>query len=225
MVPIVTMVVLMTLTTLMTLITSRAAIIVTVLALYQAATTGSSVASAEPSPYTQGMREPALMELVLPAPLADACDAWDVSALRVAPGTNTGWSLNWSRRVPAVNGVLNLNRTTEEAVLVVQCVGMQGYLLDGPSPGLEVPTRRILSPILRRTVRGPMPEGLPYGAIPSWIGSLPGVDHWPVCSRASPADWECVGVPLDQGGVVFLSGGGVPLCVGPGRTAQNDPAC
>ena len=69
MVPIVTMVVLMTLTT---LITSRAAIIVTVLALYQAATTGSPVASAEPSPYTQGMREPALMKLVLPAPLADA---------------------------------------------------------------------------------------------------------------------------------------------------------
>ena len=145
------------------------------------------------------------MRFVLPAALAGSCRAWSASGLKRMAPPDSGWQRAWSRQVPAVDGVIEVRERPGNTLLIMlQCPRVRGYLLDGPSRWPGRPTRWSLSPLLRRTVRGVFPSAATTGSRLAWIASVPATDGWPVCGPASFGEWECIGVPLDVGGVVVF---------------------
>jgi hypothetical protein len=82
------------------------------------------------------------------------------------------------------------------------------YLLDGPFTPDQPAIERRLDAAWRRTIEGHGVGDQPVGAGLEWLpasGAPSG--PWPACWAKAPAAWECVGVPIDESGVVAVGDG------------------
>ena len=93
-----------------------------------------------------------------------------------------------------------------DTLLLIRAAGQKGYILDGPFRWPLTPATYLISARWRRTVRGEWTRG--GGGSPTWLSALeaPARDAWPQCSWSSESAWECIGVPLDEPGVVLSTG-------------------
>lgn len=165
-----------------------------------AALVGLSVIS---SGGVDGSAQEPLVEFEIPRELA-ACGSWEVSLLAQFAGREPGWRL--VRKGPAiVDGGITLVRVpaADPTVLLLSSDACAGYLLDGPFVWSHGSPRRTVAPVFRRTVRGPLPEDLDLRARVAWVGRS-AADVWPSCGPIDGAEWECVGVPLSESGVVLF---------------------
>ena len=86
------------------------------------------------------------------------------------------------------------------------------YLLDGPFRWPATAERRVLEYLPRLTTTGAMPEGT-ISDTPIWLdrSGLVSSTAWPRCG-AEASRWRCVGIPVEEGGVVVI-GRGRPIHV------------
>lgn len=92
-----------------------------------------------------------------------------------------------------------------ETLIVVRVPGHPGYLLDGPFRWPVQPATYYVGGGWRRTVRGRTPRA---GSGPlEWVSASdqPPREAWPACEWTTEHEWECVGVPLREPGVILVA--------------------
>jgi hypothetical protein len=119
----------------------------------------------------------------------------------------------WQQGSPPVPLVIAMTRNGTEmsltlslpsAVVVLLQRADGAYLLDGPIAGRDLPAERAIDRTWRRTIDGGVTAA--PGAPPplDWITAAGATGlPWPACWWRSPSRWECMGVPLEDEGVVI----------------------
>lgn len=158
---------------------------------------------------TSSLESPDGVEVLRLVPSGQRWPAWRLDAkTTMAPGE--------SRAV--VDGLPG------ERVLLVLAGSAPGYRLEGPFTWPAREGVRVVAPLLRRTLVG----GLPGGDLPNpqftWVrgARLPEAGPWPACGLLAPDRWECIGVPLDEPGVLLLSTG-PPVRFGVAAVPEKEP--
>jgi hypothetical protein len=112
--------------------------------------------------------------------------------------------------VPLVAPVLKSGAETTVTFVVSATVivmfgrGDGSYVLDGPVTLSDAIVERTLDHVWRRTVTGSAPLGLASTPAIEWL-SADGTTSlaWPACRWSTGGQWDCLGVPLDAGGVAL----------------------
>ena len=114
------------------------------------------------------------------------------------------WHLAEIARTMADDGRIDVRGPAAvETLLLVRQSGRPGYLLDGPFRWPVQPATYHVSGGWRRTIRG---RTLQAGSgTPQWVNASEEAprDAWPACEWITDRDWECVGVPLKEAGIVL----------------------
>ncbi len=99
---------------------------------------------------------------------------------------------------------MSLTMTLPEGIVVVLQRADGAYLLDGPIPTRDLPADRALDRTWRRTVDGGVVAS-PVSTSPlEWLTAEGAIGlRWPACWWRSSSRWECMGVPLEDEGVVL----------------------
>lgn len=150
------------------------------------------------------------LTLVFPAGLP-AVGSFEVFHLvperRAHPGA-PAWRLVERVRPDPTRGIATLAGVPGDDAVVVIVSASGGYHLDGLFrwPGSDS-VRRVAFE-RRRTLRGTMPEGVGSAASIVWLDRTSGVSAgvWPQCRALNARQWECVGVPWGESGVVIVEG-------------------
>jgi hypothetical protein len=130
-----------------------------------------------------------------------------VEAMRLdRTAVNRRWHLADIVRTLADDGRITVRGPAGvETLLVVRLPGHPGYLLDGPFRWPVQPATYYVGGGWRRTVRGRTPRA---GAGPlEWVSATdqPPREAWPACEWTTQDEWECVGVPLKEPGIVLAA--------------------
>jgi hypothetical protein len=140
-------------------------------------------------------------------------DVLDVVRLARTPGERS-WRVAETSRTDASGGRAVVRGSAGlESLLLIRGAGQAGYIIDGPFRWPVQAATYFIRARWRRTVRGRFP--LAGGAL-TWIGQDDrGLTESPSCNWTGSGAWECVGVPLDAGGVVVATSPGQVHCALP----------
>lgn len=96
-----------------------------------------------------------------------------------------------------------------ETLLIMRAAGQPGYLVAGPLYWPARSTTIGVPAVWRRTVRGRWSRS--DTGLPVWLGAPASSSKWPLCVSLPGGEWQCLGVPLQERGVVVSSAGAETL--------------
>lgn len=194
----------------------RAAAVLGAWALSATAVAGQPATQVSGTPFTilpriEGLGARAAARVV-PVTVVTSPDesAEGVEVLRLVPSGQRwpAWRLDVKATVAPGESRAVLEGLPGERVLLVVAGGSPGYQIEGPLTWPARPDTRVVTSPSRRTLVGELPGDLANPRF-TWVSGarLPEAGPWPACGLLAPSRWECIGVPLDEAGVLLLSTG------------------